>query len=179
MTDLRQKVEDDRGLLKKIQLVIPGFQGYREKEDLRIADRLLREQLADKLGHAVKNLETSRDNLASSNEIECLDDVGKLINITSAAMNKVRHAGQGYTGVSPDYRIQQGQLYDMYDWDLSLIYYIDNVKGASEKLKNATSSSDKDEACKGIDLAKEALEKFEELFEKRREAVVGLLVLER
>ncbi len=178
MTDLRQKVEDDRGLLKKIQLVIPGFKGYREKEDLRIADRLLREQLADKLGHAVKDLEASRDNLVSSNEVECLDDIGKLINLTSAAMNKIRHAEQGYTGISPDYRIQQGQLYNMYDWDLSLIYNIDNVKGASEKLKSATSSSNKDDACKGIDIAKEALNKFEELFEKRREAIAGLLAVE-
>ena len=49
MTDLRDKVESDRGIIKMIQLVIPGYRGYRIKEDLRIADRLLREELANRL----------------------------------------------------------------------------------------------------------------------------------
>ena len=176
MTDIRQKVEDDRGLLKKIQLVIPGFKGYREREDLRIADRLLREQLADKLGIAVRDIEASRDSLASKNDIQWLDKVGKLINDTTAAQNRVRHAEQGYTGVSPDYRIEQAQLYRMYDWDLSLIYNIDNVKGAAEKLKSSTSSSDDDEIQKGLNIAKNALVKFDELFDLRREAIAGLLI---
>ena len=49
MVDLRSKVEDDRGLLKKIELLIPGFRGYREREDLRAADSLLRQQLAGRV----------------------------------------------------------------------------------------------------------------------------------
>ena len=40
--DIRGTVEDNRGLLKKIQIIVPGFSGYREKEDLRAADELLR-----------------------------------------------------------------------------------------------------------------------------------------
>ena len=51
--DLRTKVEDDRGLIKKIQLCIPGFRGYRQKEDLRLADSLLRQQIADELKNNV------------------------------------------------------------------------------------------------------------------------------
>lgn len=176
MTDIRQKVEDDRGLLKKIQLAIPGFRGYREREDLRAADRLLREQLADRLGMAVRDLEISRDNLAHNNDILWLDKVGKLVNDTTAAQNKLRHAEQGYTGVSPDYRINQEQLNRMYDWDLSLLYNIDNVKGGAEKLKSATSSNNDEEIEKGLMIVKEALFKFDELFSQRREAIAGLLI---
>ncbi len=176
MTDIRQKVEDDRGLLKKIQLAIPGFRGYREREDLRIADRLLREQLADKLGLAVRDIEASRDNLANNNDIRWLDRVGKLVNDTTAAQNKLRHAEQGYTGVSPEYRIEQSQLHRMYDWDLGLLYNINNVKGAAEKLKDTTSSNNDGEIEKGLDIAREALVKFDELFDLRREAIAGLLI---
>ena len=64
----------------------------------------------------------------------------------------------------------------MYDWDLSLIYNIDNVKGAAEKLKSSTSSSDDDEIQKGLNIAKNALVKFDELFDLRREAIAGLLI---
>ncbi len=176
MTDIRQKVEDDRGLLKKIQLVIPGFKGYREREDLRIADRLLREQLANRFAMAIRDLEISRDNLASNNDIQWLDKIGKLVNDTTAAQSKLRHAEQGYTGVSPDYRIEQAQLYRMYDWDLSLLYNIDNVKGGAEKLKAASSSNNDEEIEKGMIIVKEALNKFDELFSQRREAIAGLLI---
>ena len=66
MTDLRNKVEEDRGLLKKIQLGIPGFRGYRQKEDLRIADSLLRMQVADLLRSAVlQQLELIRERAGS------------------------------------------------------------------------------------------------------------------
>jgi len=49
MPDIRDRVEQDRGLLKKIQLVIPGYAGYRRREDIRAADNLLRIQLANQL----------------------------------------------------------------------------------------------------------------------------------
>src|SRR5256885_16816857 len=45
MPDIRDRVEQDRGLLKKIQLAIPGYAGYRRREDIRAADNLLRIQL--------------------------------------------------------------------------------------------------------------------------------------
>src|SRR2546428_367087 len=49
MPDIRDRVEQDRGLLKKIQLVIPGYAGYRRREDIRAAGNLLRIQLANQL----------------------------------------------------------------------------------------------------------------------------------
>ena len=56
MVDLREKVEADRGLLKKIQVHVPGFAGYRRKEDIRAADSLLRLQIADRLHNIHRRL---------------------------------------------------------------------------------------------------------------------------
>ena len=44
--DIRNQVDDSRGVLKRLQLLIPGFRGYRQLEDLRVADALLRKQVA-------------------------------------------------------------------------------------------------------------------------------------
>src|SRR5580693_2911489 len=38
--DIRQKVDGDRGFLKRLQLLIPGFRGYRQAEDVRASDSL-------------------------------------------------------------------------------------------------------------------------------------------
>ena len=43
--DLRTEVDKSRGLLKRIQLLVPGYSGYRKLEDLRAADELLRGQI--------------------------------------------------------------------------------------------------------------------------------------
>ena len=40
MADIRQRVQEEQGVLKKIQMFVPGFRGYRQREDLRDADRM-------------------------------------------------------------------------------------------------------------------------------------------
>ena len=47
--DIRNRVDQDRGFLKRLQLLIPGFHGYRVNEDAREADSFLRLQVADKV----------------------------------------------------------------------------------------------------------------------------------
>lgn len=37
MGDLKEDVVDDRGVIKKIQLLFPGYHGYRVNKDLRDA----------------------------------------------------------------------------------------------------------------------------------------------
>ena len=57
MPDIRERVEEDRGLIKKIQLKIPGYAGYRRREDIRNADILLRNQVADQVKKVRSDLE--------------------------------------------------------------------------------------------------------------------------
>ena len=73
MPDLRQKVEEDRGILKKIQSVIPGYSGYRKREDLRAADDILRIQLSERLGRARAEVEKSRKALVDAMLTDQLD----------------------------------------------------------------------------------------------------------
>lgn len=77
--DIRQQVEDNRGALKKLQLIIPGLRGYREKEDLRVSDELLRNEMADKLDHAKSNLDALRKQLVGASDFTNLTAVGSLI----------------------------------------------------------------------------------------------------
>ncbi len=69
MPDIREKVEDDRGLIKKIQLKIPGYAGYRRREDIRNADILLRNQVADQVKKVRSDLEGVRDDLAAARRL--------------------------------------------------------------------------------------------------------------
>jgi hypothetical protein len=174
MVDLREEVAKDRGLIKKIELAIPGFRGYRKREDLRIADRLLREQLALRLKNASSALEGARRAISRRQLVEYMEDLGRLVSLTGAAEARVRHAEQGYTGVSPDYRIEEAELNQMYEWDLHLLARLDEMCNGSERLLAAAEGSDQRELSKQLKACDAALLDFNQVFDKRRESIANL-----
>ena len=174
MVDLRDKVEEDRGLLKKIELAIPGFRGYRKREDLRIADSLLREQLADRLKSVLTEVEQCRDILTRNMEMDMLEDIRRVVNQAQILEGKVRHTDQGYTGISSDYKIRVSELNRLYEWDLGLINHISDLKNSVSMLYTALNSGDKEIMSKEISNLNNKLRQFNDLFEERRMAIANL-----
>ncbi len=178
MVDLRNKVEADRGLLKQIELIIPGFRGYRLREDLRIADSLLREGLVREMKISANNFEEIRKALAKRNEIDVLEDAGILVSKTNALIAKIQHAEQGYTGISADHRIDIPELNQMYEWDLSLLHTIDRLNNASGSLKATVRTMDSKEMAAKIARCLQDLDEFELIYENRRAGFAGLDIRE-
>jgi len=174
MVDLRERVKEDRGLLKKVEMAIPGFRGYRKREDLRIADSLLRKQLADDLGDVKDKIELCRKDLANKMEMDLLNNIGALMNNITSTENRIRHAEQGYTGVSGDYNIREDELEDMYEWDLHLISDIQKLFGIVSVLQSTISSGEAGAIKKKIDEVEEDIREFNSLFDKRIETIANL-----
>jgi len=119
--DIRQQVDDNRGIAKKLELLIPGLRGYRSKEDLRVSDELLRNQVADKLDHVKDNLQQLRKQVATSNDFTNLTSVGSLMAQVQTLSGEVRHAGQGYSGWVAPIQITEDKLNKLYDYDYSFV----------------------------------------------------------
>ena len=174
MTDFRDKVQADRGLIKMIQLAIPGYRGYRKKEDLRIADRLLREELANRFSVVVTALEGARKSIIKKNELKLIEDAGELVTRAGTSKERLLHAEQGYTGISPDYRIQEPQLNQMYEWDLGLLNLIEDLQKNADALREKASSGTEAEMAAELERALLAIENYERIFDQRRESLAGL-----
>ena len=119
--DIRQQVDDNRGIAKKLELLIPGLRGYRSKEDIRVSDELLRNQVADKLDHVKDNLQQLRKQMAASNDFTNLTSVGSLMAQVQTLSGEVRHAAQGYAGWVAPIRIDEDKLNKLYDYDYSFV----------------------------------------------------------
>ncbi|UCE75401.1 MAG: hypothetical protein JSV56_06790 [Methanomassiliicoccales archaeon] len=174
MVDLRERVTEDRGLLKKLELAIPGFRGYRKREDLRIADSLLRKQLARDLGDIVKRIDLCRQDLANNMEMDLLNNIGALINHISSIENRVRHAEQGYTGISADYTIREEELNRMYEWDLNLISDIKKISDSVSTLQDTITQGQSAEIGKKIEEVEEDIRDFNSIFDKRIQSIANL-----
>lgn len=119
--DIRQQVEDNRGFMKKLELLIPGLRGYRTKEDIRVSDGLLRNQVADRLDKVKGNLEQLRKQVASAGDLTNLKTVGSLISQVQTLSGEVRHAAQGYAGWVAAITINDDKLNKLYEYDYAFV----------------------------------------------------------
>ena len=174
MPDIRKRVEGDRGLLKRIQLAIPGFAGYRRKEDLRASDNVLRIQLAKRLGEVRDGLEECRRALIAGYSTDQLEDIGGLVNKFQAVEGKVRHAEQGYSGISPPIRIEEGTLDHLYEYDWAMIDYVISMEKNIVDLRAAIDAHNDSGIKAQVQDLRGRLADFDRSFDERLERSAGI-----
>lgn len=139
MTDIRDLVTEDRGIIKKIQAFLPGYKKYRNCEDLRSADNLLRLELAKRLRMAESNISEARNDMARKMEMDGITLMGELLNRSHTLTEKVKHAEQGYSPwISGDIRIEEDELRRLYDYDLAMFERAEKLIAATRSLKDTT-----------------------------------------
>ncbi len=108
--DIKKDVDKSRGLLKRIQLLVPGYSGYRRLEDLRAADELLRGQISGILQQSLISLEQERAKLVNDGNFSKLTVIGSGISKVQQFQGEILHSQQGYSGISPTIRIGPDSL---------------------------------------------------------------------
>jgi hypothetical protein len=171
--DIRERVEEDRGLLKKIQSFIPGFSGYRRREDLRDADRMLRMQVAQKLGLQRRGLEECRGMLVQNYGSKELDAVGGLINQFKKVEGLMTHAEVGYSGLVTDLKVKEGEIDRLYEYDASMIDHINSIGASIDSLKNSIIAADETTSHKDVMNIKARIADMETQFKKRMWVITG------
>jgi hypothetical protein len=174
MADLREKVVEDRGIIAKIQAVIPGFSGYRAKEDLRAADNMLRMQMAENLASTRRDVEGCRSVMAANNSLEYLERLGMLIGRFKAVEQEVAHAAQGYSGISAKSKVGDTELNKLYDYDYSLVSALADLAADAQKLKSAANADNKAAIKENVDAMSSKVEAFEATFKRRLKAVTDM-----
>lgn len=174
MADLREKVVEDRGIISRIQTFVPGFSGYRAKEDLRAADNMLRMQLAEKLALIRRDIEGCRSVMAANNSMEYLERLGALIGRFKTVEHEVGHAAQGYSGISAKVKVGEAELNKLYDHDYSLASSLAEMAADALKLKSAVNSDNKASIKEYIDAMSARIETFEATFRKRMTVITGM-----
>jgi len=172
MVDLRERVEEDRGLLKRIQLHIPGFAGYRRKEDLRTADNMLRIQVANQLKNLRGQLEDARGTLTANYQMKALEPMGAVIFKCESLEGQIRHAEQGYSGLVADIKVLEPQLNNLYMFDAQMLDGVDMLgKEASGLVADA--GGDAAKVITRIQALQKGLVDLETNFKRRMNVITG------
>jgi len=172
--DLRQVVDNSRGPLKRLQLLIPGFRGYRQGEDIREADSFLRIQVADRMKNARTTVENSRTALTNANQFQSLYDLATIISDLLTLEGRVRFAEQGYTGISPAVRINPQQLDRLYEYDYGFVQAADQLNQTLAPLPSLATGSNPAAVAALVATARSQVNQLDQAFKSRIQVIEGI-----
>jgi hypothetical protein len=170
--DYRQTVEDSKGGLEKLVSKIPGYRGYKEKENRRAADKLLRDHLAGQLGEQRRRLVELQRGLLEGGGLMLMDDLERAVTKVQKLADKIRTASYGYAGLFDAVKVKEEDLDALYEFDEDMLTHILNIQTAVDSLAGVLESGGED--VKGtIRGVTSAAGEAEDAWRKREQAIQG------
>lgn len=161
MDDILDKVVSQQDAFKKLVSKIPGFKGYVERGDRRMADKLLRESVSKAFETQYQRLSSIERDLISNGELAYVDDVeGAAIKIRQF-IDRVRTAAYGYAGIFDAIKINEAELANVYQYDYYLLSLEETVSHAIDNVEASVGSDGLTASIKHLTkIAQAALEAF-------------------
>lgn len=141
MSDLFDRVTADQDPLKRIASKIPGFDGYIEQTNRRNADKLLREQIADRYAQLKKQVGELQHDFANSGELTYLDELETAATKLGTFIDKIENAAYGYSSFFEAVKIGEEELARLYQFDSAFLDLEDEVRRG---IDNVAASVDTD-----------------------------------
>lgn len=174
--DIRTQVDDSRGVLKRIQLLIPGFRAYRQGEDIRAADSFLRMQVADRVHQAIGVVTDTRSALAQGKQFSVITDLAQALSELQQLEGEIRNAEQGYTGLAPAVRITPEQLDRLYEYDYGFVQAASTLTETVAPLQGMIGGADTAGAAQAVQLVRTQVHQLDAAFKARLRAVEQIQV---
>jgi len=137
MSDLYDRVSDERSWLEKLIGKIPGYKGYKEKEMRRESDKLLRETIATQMAAQRQRMDDLQKQLISAGRFEYLDEMGNATVKLQTFIDRVQKASYGYAGLFDAVRVKEDDLDRLYDFDQQLLSYAERLSDALNNLETS------------------------------------------
>jgi thiamine pyrophosphate-dependent acetolactate synthase large subunit-like protein len=173
--DVYGKAKKEMRFSERILAAIPGFRGYKEKELRRESDRLIRDQLYERLSKAKSDVRYIFRELSDHRAFEALTDMDRLVARFDRVSEKVNHAAYGYAGFFDVVKIDEEKLDRMINFDNQLIGDVGKIVEAVAAFKSEVNRQDLVNAKERVRSLSETLQSFEDAFDKRKEVIMGVV----
>lgn len=174
--DLRETIDADRGGLKKLQMLVPGFRGYRIGEDLRDADSILRREVADIVLGSLNGLLTVRQALVQANQFGSLNDLALAVSDLTVLEGTIRHGAQGYSGISAAVRVQPKDMERLYEYDYGFVLAARQLGTSVDPLAAAARANDPARIATEVGRVRGLVGELRQAFQVRLHSVEGIQV---
>lgn len=140
--DLRETVGANLSGLESLAHRIPGYQGYKDKELRREADKLLRMEIANGFDDQRKRLSELQNQLISQGQIEFLDDLERVNMKLQLAIDRIKTASYGYAGLFDAVKVKEDQLDALYEFDERMLDFADDIASGVDAIASAIAAQE-------------------------------------
>lgn len=167
MTDLNSKLEtvkSKENFLERIARIIPGYDGYINRDNSRELDTILRNTLAVKLDSNSSKIKNILLNLSSKGKLFESEGIDKLDKKLQQCVAKFKSAARGYSGAFDVIKVKEDKLQQLYAFDSGLLENVEKISSEFTLLENqSTSETDLSASMKNINtLLDELIRQFDE-----------------
>ncbi len=174
MSDMYDRVTEERDFFKKLLSKLPGFKGYVERETRRSSDKLLRDTLAEKFETQWQRISSIQRDLINQGMIESVDDVEAASLKIRQFIDRVKTASYGYAGLFDAIKINENELSEIYRYDLSLVNLIDEVSRAIDNLESSIGTDGFPAATRNlVNLSQQCVDAFDARAEVIKNSSLG------
>jgi hypothetical protein len=135
--DFLERVKGAMGGLESFVSKVPGYKGYKEKEQRREADKLLRDHLVRQFEEQQRKLNDQKLQLLSSGLIDLIDDLDRASTRLESFIIKIRTASQGYAGFFDAVKVKEAELDALYNFDNALLEGATRLEASISNLGSA------------------------------------------
>jgi hypothetical protein len=140
MSDLFEQVTGYQDIFKKLLSKIPGFKGYVERTNRRMADKMLRSEVAERYEEQWQRISSLQRDLIAQGEIGLIDDMEAASVKFRQFIDRVRTATYGYSSFFEAAKVNEEELARMYQYDLILLELVEEVKHSIDNVETSIGS---------------------------------------
>ena len=135
--DRLRKIGNVENRITELLHRVPGYSGYRDKENRRDEDKRLRESIADDVQKGVDRLTQYNGDLSAARELSHISRMESLVGQIRLLADRIRTTSYGYGGIFTERDVDGAALDQLRQFDLALQ---DEVASLNDKIGELTRS---------------------------------------
>ncbi|RKZ10127.1 hypothetical protein DRQ25_04020 [Candidatus Fermentibacteria bacterium] len=162
----------DLGFLEKAMRLIPGYKGYKSKEERRDNDQLFRTGLVSRLERLRTDINEIPATLRGPSALKSITDFDRILKRLERVTDEIRFAARGYRGWFDMHKVREDELDQLYAFDVSLMENIEELDESFLVLQVAAAADS--DLKDPIDTMVEILIEFSSKMSQRSELMIDL-----
>jgi len=171
MTDMFDKVTAQQDVIRKLLGKIPGFKGYFERENRRSSDKIVRDTIANRFDEIWNRISTLQRELIKQGNLDSVGDLEAAAIKIRQFSDRIEKASYGYSGFFDAVKVNEAELAQVYQYDLSMMDLADQLGKAVDNVESSFGSDGLPAAVRNlVTLADQAVQTFN----RRSEVMTGI-----
>lgn len=128
--DLTEKIQASQNKFEALVAKIPGYAGYKKKEQRREADKLLRLHVAKQYEEQLAKLNQVQYDLTLQGRLRVLVTLERASIKLQLLIDRIKTASYGYAGLFDAVKVKEDELTKLYQFDEEMLSSVDALAGA-------------------------------------------------